>query len=91
MPWSVQGLKLVFWIPGSFGRHFYDVQSDHRLVVSKVELKLKAKRRRAQKEPGHQVDMRQLGDQEVEDFRNALAENLSEGPVAVVEEVWGTL
>lgn len=51
------------------------LQSDHRLVVTMVWLKLKAKRRRAQKEQRYQVDMCYLEDQQVEDFRRELQES----------------
>ena len=44
-------------------------------MVPKVRLKLKAKRR-AQKEPSHQMDMMHLEDQKVEGFRKVLAEEL---------------
>ena len=56
------------------------LQSDHRLVISKVRLKLKAKRRRVQREPRYQVDPRCLEDQQVEEFRRVLAGELEAEP-----------
>ena len=53
-----------------------------------MRLKLKAKRRRVQWEPRHQVDMRELGEQNVEEFRRVLAEALDANPKGDVEEVW---
>ena len=52
-------------------------------------MKLKARRRRAHKELRHQVDLRHLEVQEVhvEEFRNALAEELKDDPIGGVEEV----
>ena len=38
------------------------LQSDHRLVITKVRFKLKAKRRRMQRDPRYQVDPRCLED-----------------------------
>ena len=66
------------------------LQSDHRLVISKVRLKLKAKRRRMQMEPRYQVDPRCLEDQQVEEFRKVLAGELEAEPKGDVEEDWCT-
>lgn len=66
------------------------LQSDHRLVISKVRLKLKAKRRRVQREPTYQVDPHCLEDQQVEEFRRVLAGELEANPTGDVEEDWCT-
>ena len=63
------------------------LQSDHRLVVSKVRLKLKDKRRIAQRELRVVTDMNRLGEDEVEDFRRLFAENLSAASTDGVDEV----
>ena len=63
-----------------------NLESDHRLVVSKVRLKLKARRRRAQRYPRHQVDVRYLEDQQVVEFQRVLSESLADGPKRDVEE-----
>ena len=65
-----------------------NLESDHRLVVSKVRLKLKARRRRAQRYPRHQVDARYLEDQQVVEFQRVLSESLAAGPKGDVEETW---
>ena len=66
------------------------LQSDHRLVISKVSLKLKAKRRRVQREPRYQVDPPCLEDQQVKEFRKILAGELEAEPKGDVEEDWCT-
>ena len=66
------------------------LQSDHRLVVTKVRLKLKAKRRVAQRELRHQTDMSSLGEEEVEEFKRVLEEELGDVGTDEVEDVWGT-
>ena len=48
------------------------LQFDHRLVVTRVRLKLKAKRSDLQKVWKHQVDARLLGEKGVEEFRKVL-------------------
>ena len=65
-------------------------QSDHRLVISKVRLKLKAKRRRVQMEPRYQVDPRCLEDQQVEEFRKVLGGEFEAEPKGDVEDDWCT-
>ena len=52
------------------------LDSVHRLLVSNLRLKLKARRRMAQQHPRHQVDSRYLEDQKVSDFRALLREKL---------------
>ena len=64
------------------------LESDHRLLVSRVRLKLKARRRRAQRYPRHQVDARYLEEQQVLDFRASLAGQLESGLNGNVEEAW---
>ena len=61
------------------------LQSNHSLVVTRVRLKPKAIRRRVQREPRHQVDMRKLGEQNVEEFRRVLAEELDANPTGDVD------
>ena len=65
-----------------------NLESDHRLVVSKVRLNLKARRRRAQLYPRHQVDTRYLEDQQVVEFQRVLSESLAAGPKGDIEETW---
>ena len=65
-----------------------NLESDHRLVVSKVRLKLKARRKRAQRYPRHQVDARYLEDQQMVEFQRLLNESLAAGPKSDVEEAW---
>ena len=67
------------------------LERDHRLLVSRVRLKLKARRRRVQRYPRHQVDARYLEEKQVQDFRAALSGSLEVGPRANVEEAWSTL
>ena len=52
------------------------LQSDHRLVVSRVRLKLKAKRRRSQQEPRYQMDRRLLEEDHVQEFARVMEEGL---------------
>ena len=61
--------------------HKIYVEPYHYLVVSKVRLKLQAKRKRAQKDLRHQVDLCCLDAQQVEEFRKNLAEEIRAGPV----------
>ena len=65
-----------------------NLESDHRLVVSKVRLNLKARCRRAQLYPRHQVDTRYLEDQQVVEFQRVLSESLAAGPKGDVEKTW---
>ena len=78
----------VCWIPKCCFKTY--PQSDHRLVVAKVRLKLKAKRRRMQRELRHQVDMKRLEEGEVEEFRRVFAEELGDGQTGGGVEVWIT-
>lgn len=64
------------------------LESDHRLLVSRVRLKLKARRRRTQRHLRHQVDARYLEKQQVLDSRTLLAGQLESGPSGNVEEAW---
>ena len=66
------------------------LESDHRLLVSKLRLKLKARRRKAQRYPRYQVDASYLEDQQVLEFRTKLSEGLAAGPKGDVEEAWDT-
>ena len=52
-----------------------------------MRLKLKANRRRLQREPKHHVDKKLLGKKEVEGFRRVLEEELGSDPTGSVEEV----
>ena len=65
------------------------LQSDHRLVVANIRLKLKAKRKVAQRELRHPTDMSSLGKDEVEEFKMALEEELGAVPTDDVEDAWG--
>ena len=66
------------------------LESDHRLVVSKIRLKLKARRRRSQHVPRYQADKRYLNDAEVAEFQKALAESLATAPNGDVSKDWVT-
>ena len=66
------------------------LDSDHRLLVSNLRLKLKARHRMAQ-HPQHQVDSRYLEDQQVSEFRALLGEKLTARPKSSDEEAWCTL
>ena len=66
------------------------LQSDHRLVVAKVRLKLKAKGRVAQREPRHQIEISSWGEEKVQEFKKLLEEELSTVPSDDVEDAWGS-
>ena len=67
------------------------LDSDHRLLVSRLRLKLKARRRRAQRFPKFQVDARYLEGHQVFEFRSLLTERIAAVPKGDVEEAWSTL
>ena len=64
------------------------LQSDHRLVVSKVRMKLKAKRRCSQREPKYQTDRRLLEDSRVHEFARVLEEGLESHTTSCIEQSW---
>ena len=67
------------------------LDSHHRLLVSKLRLKLRARCSMAQQHPRPQVDSRYLNQQQVDDFRALLSEKLATGPKSNLEEAWHTL
>ena len=64
------------------------LQSDHRLVVARVRLKLKAKRRRSQREPRYQTDRRLLEEHQVQEFARVLEEGLECCTASSIEQSW---
>jgi len=66
------------------------LQSDHRLVVSKIRLKLKAKRRIGQKLLKYQLNPRLLEAEQIAAFRKVLNDELNTNPVGEVEPDWST-
>ena len=64
------------------------LQSDYRLVLSTVRLKLKAGRRRAQRHPRFQLDRKLLMDHHVEEFQRVLEERWKYRGNGDVERTW---
>ena len=64
------------------------LQSDHRLVVSRVHLKLKAKRRRSHQEPRYQTDRRLLEEDHVQEFVRVMEEGLESCSTGNIEQSW---
>lgn len=64
------------------------LQSDYSLVVSRVRLKLKAKRRWSQQEPKHQRDRRLLEEHQVQGFERVLEEGLESCMTTTIEQSW---
>ena len=62
------------------------LQSDHRMVVSRVRLKLKAKRRRSQQEPRYQTDRRLLEEDHVQKFARVMEEGLESCSTGSIEQ-----
>ena len=62
------------------------LQSDHRLVVSKVQMKLKAKWRFSQRELEYQTDRRLLEDSRVHEFARVLEEGLESHATSCIEQ-----
>ena len=66
-------------------------ESDHRLLVSKLRLKLNARHKRTQQSHRRQVYARLLSDQQVCNFLSELEDKLATGPKDNVEEAGSTL
>ena len=69
------------------------LQSDHRLVVSNIRLKLKVKRRITQLKQKHQTNSKLLRESDIRRYREALAtslQNMSDD-VEDVEDVWARM
>ena len=64
------------------------LQSDHRLVVSRVRLKPRAKRRRSQQEPRYQTDRRLLKEDHVQEFARVMEEGLESCSTGSIEQSW---
>ena len=64
------------------------LQSDHRIIVSRVRLKLKAKRRRSQQEPRYQTDGRLLEEDHVQRFVRVIEEGLEPCSTDSIEQSW---
>ena len=64
------------------------LQSDHRLVVSRVCLKLKAKRRRSQHEPRYQKDRKLLEEDHVQEFARVMEGGLESCSTVSIEQSW---
>ena len=66
------------------------LQSDHRLVVSKLRLKLKVKRKTLQPFVKYQLNPCLLMPEQVDTFRKVLTEELKQDPTGEVEKDWNT-
>ena len=64
------------------------LQSDHCFVVSRVCLKLKAKRRRSQQEPRYQTERRLLKEDHVQEFVRVMEEGLESCSTGSIEHSW---
>ena len=66
------------------------LQSDHRLVVSKLRLKLKVKRKTLQPFTTYQFNPCLLMPEQVETFRKVLTEELKQDLTGEMEKYWNT-